>query len=102
MTVSDEFCPVSLPRHAVPFSRSCQPNESRTDSSGGHGWIRILRESHRTSVWAGMSLRPGDQDAQERSDRKCRAKNRAWWRVAIETSVARLGGFSEAKHLVRR
>ena len=26
-------------------------NESRTDSSDRHGWIRILRESRRTSFW---------------------------------------------------
>jgi transposase-like protein len=91
-----------LPKHAVPFSRSCQPNESRTDSSGGHGWIRILRESHRTSVWTRMSLWPSPQDPQKRSDREGRAKNRAWGGVAIGTGVARLGGLGAAKHLVCR
>src|SRR4030095_15466189 len=38
-------------------------NESRNCSSHYHGWIRILREGGRTSLWASVCLRPGDQDA---------------------------------------
>jgi hypothetical protein len=91
-----------LPKYAVPLSRSFQPNKFRTDSSGGHGWIRVLRESHRTSVRVRVSAWPGDQDPQKRTDREGRVKNRAWGRVAIGTGVAALGRFSEAKHLLRR
>ena len=67
-----------------------------------HGWIRILRESRRTSLWASVCLWPGHQDAQERSHRESRAKNRAWRWVAIEAGAARLGRLSETKHLVCR
>ena len=91
-----------LPKHAGPVSRSFQPNESRTDSSDRHGWIRILRESHRTSLWASVCLRSGDQDAQERSHGQGGAKSRDRGRVAIETGSAGLGGLSETEHLVCR
>src|SRR5262249_8778254 len=86
----------------VPVSRPFQSNEPRTDSSGGYGWIRILRESHRKSLWTSESLWPGHQDPPKRSHRKSRTKNRTRGYVAIGTGVARLRGLSEAKHVVCR
>jgi hypothetical protein len=53
-------------------------NESRTDSSGRHGWIWVLRESRQTSLWASVSLRSGDQDPPKRSHREGGAKSGAW------------------------
>jgi transposase-like protein len=55
-----------LPKHAGPVSRSLQPNESRSAPSDYHGWVGILRESRRTSLWASLCLWPGHQDTQER------------------------------------
>ena len=46
----------------VRLSESFQTYESRTDSSGRHGWIRVLRESRQTRLWASVSLWSGDQD----------------------------------------
>ena len=40
-------------------SVSRPPNDSRPDSSDRHGWIRILRESRRTSFWASVFLLVG-------------------------------------------
>jgi hypothetical protein len=77
-----------LPKHAVPVSRSFQPNESRRDSSAGHGWIRVLRESRQTTLWASVSLWSGDQDTPKRSHREGRAKSGTWGQVAIGTGTA--------------
>ena len=66
----------SYQQHAGPVSRPFQPNESRTDSSDHHRWIRVLRESRRTSLWASVCLRSGDQDTPERSRGQGRAKSR--------------------------
>ena len=86
----------------VCLSEPFQPNESRTDSSGRHGWIRVLRESRQTSLWASVSLWSGDQDAQKRSHREGGAKSGAWGQVAIGTGAAGLGGLSETQHVVCR
>ena len=57
------------------------------DSTHHDGWIQVLRESHRASVWASVCLRSGDQDAQERSSGQggAKSRDRSW---EIETSSA--------------
>ena len=72
------------------------------DPSGRHGWIRVLRESRQTSLWASVSLWSGDQDPPKRSHREGGAKSGAWGQVAVGTGAARLGGLSETQHVVCR
>ena len=91
-----------LPEHLVPLSKRFQPNESQTDSSDRHGWIRVLRESRQTTLWASVSLWSGDQDPPKRSHRKGGAKSGAWRQVAIGTGVTGFRRFCETQHVVRR
>jgi hypothetical protein len=62
-------------------------------------WIQVLRESHRTSVWASVLLWSGDQDPQERSNNQGRAKSRDRSGTA-EASSPGFGGFSSTEHLI--
>src|SRR5262249_8114833 len=73
------------------------PNESRRSSFSHHRRIQVLRESHRTSLWASVSVWSGDQDAQERPGCQSRAKilDRRW---ALRASLAGFGGLSETEH----
>ena len=39
-----------LPKQTLGLSEPFQPNESRTDPSDRHGWIRVLLESRKTTL----------------------------------------------------
>ncbi len=72
-----------LPEHSRSVSRPFEADEFRTSSPDRHGWIRILPEGHPSLLRASASLRPGPQDAQERSYHQGRTQSAARSRVAI-------------------
>ena len=72
-----------LPEHSRSVSRPFEADEFRTSSPDRHGWIRILPEGHPSLLRASVSLRPGPQDAQERSYHQGRTQSAARSRVAI-------------------
>ncbi len=72
-----------LPEHSRSVSRPFEADEFRASSLDRHGWIRILPEGHPSLLRASVSLRPGPQDAQERSHHQGRTQSAARSRVAI-------------------
>ena len=72
-----------LPEHSRSVSRPFEADEFRTSSPDRHGWIRILPEGHPSLLRTSVSLRPGPQDAQERSYHQGRTESAAQSRVAI-------------------
>ena len=63
----DRHGKAKLPEHSRSVSRPFAADEFRASSPDRHGWIRILPEGHPSLLRASVSLRPGPQDAQERS-----------------------------------
>jgi hypothetical protein len=53
-------------RNTYSVSRWSQAHGSCTLPNDRHGRIRVLRKSRTAGLWASVSLRPGDQNAQER------------------------------------
>ena len=72
-----------LPEHSRSVSRPFEADEFRTSSPDRHGWIRTLPEGHPSLLRASVSLRPGPQNAQERSRHQGRTESAARSRVAI-------------------
>ena len=72
-----------LPEHSRSVSRPFEADEFRGSSLDRYGRIRILPEGHPSLLRASVSLRPGPQDAQERSYHQGRTQSAARSRVAI-------------------
>jgi IS1 family transposase len=64
-----------LPKHSLCLSEAFQPNESRTDSSGGHGWIRFYGKVVRRLF--GPACLYGQVIKTRRNDRIVKVKRRA-------------------------
>jgi transposase-like protein len=69
------------------FLRCSQADGFCTLPNDRHGRIRVLRKSRAAGLWASVSLRPGDQNAQERSCGQREAKNQDRCRLAVGAGV---------------
>jgi len=89
-----------LSQHAYLVSRTVHWDHGNPPPPDRYGRIQVLSASCLATLWGGLPVRSGRQQAKERSRGSSTTESRVWTSVEMGTSLEELRGFQKAQHIL--